>query len=120
VVVAFALAQVGKPYVFGTSGPRTFDCSGLTLAAYRRVGITLPHLSGAQARMGRPVRWRAEPIRPGDLVFTRGGRPRKDLGHVGIAVSATEWVVAPAPGKRVYRGPIPLGGVQAVRRFLDA
>jgi cell wall-associated NlpC family hydrolase len=117
--VMFALAQVGKPYRFGTSGPESFDCSGLTRAAYLQVGVDLPHRASWQAEQGAPVEWRIEPIVGGDLVFTRGGRPIQDLGHVGMAVSATEWVVAPAPGREVERAPIPFAAVQRVRRVVS-
>jgi cell wall-associated NlpC family hydrolase len=117
-VITFARAQIGKPYRFGTAGPNAFDCSGLTMAAYRSVGIALPHYSVSQARLGRPVQWHREAIRPGDLVFMRGGEPVIDLGHVGIAVSATDWIVAPHSGARVRLEPIPQA-IQRVRRFLD-
>jgi cell wall-associated NlpC family hydrolase len=116
-VVAFALAQRGHPYRKGAAGPRAFDCSGLILAAYATVGIDLPHWSVAQAQLGRAVDWRHEPIEPGDLVFTRGDNPVIDLGHVGLAVSGTEWVVASRPGAPVRVVPLP-SGIQRVRRIL--
>lgn len=118
--VAFALAQVGKPYRFDAAGPEAFDCSGLTRAAYLTVGIELPHYASYQATWGVLVDWQRSAIRPGDLIFVRGGRPRHDLGHVGIALSASEWVVAPAPGQRVRQERIPLGSIQAVRRIVPA
>ena len=59
-VVAFARAQLGKPYLFATAGPDTYDCSGLTLAAYATIGIQLPHLAADQAQLGVNV-----PIDPG-------------------------------------------------------
>jgi peptidoglycan DL-endopeptidase CwlO len=117
-VVAFALAQQGHAYRKGAAGPSAFDCSGLTLAAYAAVGIDLPHWSVAQAQRGRAVDWRREPIEPGDLVFTRGDNPVIDLGHVGLAVSATEWVVAARPGLPVRVAPLP-SGIQRVRRILS-
>ena len=117
-VVGFAVAQLGKPYLFGTAGPSTFDCSGLTRAAYLTVGVDLPHYATYQARLGTAVAWTADGVRVGDLVFLRGGRPRHDLGHVGIAVSATEWIHAPATGQVVRREPIPFDRIQAVRRFV--
>lgn len=117
-VVGFALAQVGKPYERGTAGPDTYDCSGLVLAAYRSIGVELPHWSVAQADEGRAVDWPNEPIRPGDLVFTRGDTPTIDLGHVGIAVDGTRWISAPRPGRRVHQVPIPVHAIQRVRRLL--
>jgi peptidoglycan DL-endopeptidase CwlO len=116
-VVAFALAQQGHPYRKGAAGPSAFDCSGLILAAYATVGIDLPHWSVAQAQRGRAVDWRHEPIEPGDLVFTRGDNPVIDLGHVGLAVSGTEWVVASRPGAPVRVAPLP-SAIQRVRRIL--
>ena len=73
-VVAFARKQVGKPYRWGATGPRAYDCSGLTQAAYRKVGKRLPHQSGAQARRAYRISWAAAV--PGDLVTAPG--------HVGI------------------------------------
>ncbi len=119
-VVAYALAQVGKPYKFFTRGPYTFDCSGLTLAAYRQVGVTLVHHSASQARQGRPVNFYSEPIRAGDLVFTStNGRPA--INHVGIAISSTRWVQARRPGVPVQITPLPRdSAILAVRRFVTA
>ncbi len=64
---AWALSQVGDRYVYGASGPWAFDCSGLTMAAYRSVGIYLPHFSGAQWGAGRHVS--VSDLQPGDLIF---------------------------------------------------
>jgi LysM repeat protein len=117
-VVNFALAQVGKPYKFFSAGPASFDCSGLTKAAYEQVGVDLVHHSATQARQGRPVDFTREAIRPGDLVFlsTRGA---KVINHVGIAVNANSWVQArsPALGVRITAMP-PDSSIIAVRRFL--
>jgi cell wall-associated NlpC family hydrolase len=117
-VVNYALAQRGRPYRKGAAGPSAFDCSGLTSAAYATIGVDLPRYSVTQAGLGRAVDWRHEPIEPGDLVFTRGDNPVIDLGHVGLAVSATEWVVASRPGVPVRVEPLPRG-IQRVRRILE-
>ncbi len=119
-VASFALAQLGKPYVFATSGPGTFDCSGLVAAAYRQVGLEVPAYTGTQATLGREVDPNRETIRPGDLIFLRGGSPPTDLGHVGIAVSSTEWVRAPRVGDVVKVGPMPAGAIQMVRRLMES
>jgi len=116
-VVAYALAQRGRPYRRGAAGPAAFDCSGLTSAAYAMVGVDLPRYSVTQAGLGRAVDWRHDGIEPGDLVFTRGDNPVIDLGHVGLAISATEWVVASRPGVPVRVEPLP-AGIQRVRRLL--
>jgi cell wall-associated NlpC family hydrolase len=62
----FALRQVGKAYIYATDGPTTFDCSGLTKAAYAQLNLGLPHFSGAQLHLGVPVT--PETLRPGDLL----------------------------------------------------
>ena len=118
-VVAYAYAQLGKPYVWGGSGPEVFDCSGLSLRAYQQIGINLPHKSALQSRYGRSVKWATEPIRAGDLIFHRGSIPAHDYGHVGIAVSATQWIVAPKSGDVVSLRAIPFDRVQAVRRLVQ-
>ncbi len=64
--VLFALRQVGKAYVYATDGPETFDCSGLTKAAYAQIRLGLPHFSGAQLHVGVPVT--PDTLRPGDLL----------------------------------------------------
>jgi cell wall-associated NlpC family hydrolase len=117
-VVALALAQRGRPYAHGGAGPDAYDCSGLTMMAYRAAGIDLPHYSVSQAQRGEAVDWRHQPIRAGDLVFMRGDNPVINLGHVGLAVSATEWVVASRPGTPVRVAPIPRPAIQRVRRLL--
>jgi cell wall-associated NlpC family hydrolase len=119
VVVAYASAQLGKPYRFDTAGPDTFDCSGLAMAAYHQIGIDLPHYSAAQAGFGTPVDFLNQPIKAGDLVFlaTRSSSPV--ISHVGIAVDATHWIHAPKPGDVVRMAPIPANGVlAAVRRLI--
>ena len=117
-IVRYALAQQGKPYVFATAGPDTFDCSGLISAAYRQVGVGVPAYTFTLATLGRAVDPKNEPIKPGDLIFVRGGRPPRDLGHAGIAISATEWIRAPATGDVVKVGPLP-SNIQLVRRLVN-
>jgi cell wall-associated NlpC family hydrolase len=73
-VVAYARAQVGKRYAGGAAGPHAFDCSGLTMQAYRRIGLRLPHSSGGQAARARAIS--RSQARPGDLVV--------GPGHVGV------------------------------------
>ena len=86
----FALAQVGKPYKYATSGPDTYDCSGLTAAAWGAAGVSLPHYTVAQYSMGSPV-GRGD-LQPGDLVFFDG------LGHVGIYIGGNEFIHSPHTG----------------------
>jgi cell wall-associated NlpC family hydrolase len=88
--VNVAMAQLGKPYAWGATGPGSFDCSGLTSFAYRAAGITLPRTTGDQAQVGAPVA-RAN-LQPGDLVFFYNG------GHVGIYIGGNQVVHAPTAG----------------------
>jgi cell wall-associated NlpC family hydrolase len=118
-VLAFAQAQLGKPYKFNTAGPDTFDCSGLALAAYATVGIELPHYSGAQMAFGAAVDVTTEPIRPGDLVFLESAPGTGVINHVGIATSATTWIQAPRNGDVVRTGTIPTYRVVGVQRLIN-
>lgn len=97
--MTFALAQRGKPYVWGGAGPESYDCSGLTMAAYRSAGVALPHSSRAQSTMGVPVP--RSQLRPGDLVVF--GSP---VHHVGIYVGAGKMVNAPDFGQVVKVEPL--------------
>jgi len=78
--LSYALNQIGKPYIAFAAGERAFDCSGLTTAAYRHAGISLPHYSKAQAKVTRHVS--RSQLRPGDLVFFF----RRGAHHVGIYI----------------------------------
>ena len=118
-VVAYVTAQLGKPYEFNTSGPDTFDCSGLSAAAYRQINITLPHQSAMQSTRGVAVDWLNEPIRAGDLVFIyTTGKPGV-IGHLGVAIDAKRWIHAPRSGDVVRLGMIPSADkIVAVRRYV--
>jgi peptidoglycan DL-endopeptidase LytE len=120
VVLDYAKAQLGKPYAFFTAGPDRFDCSGLTLAAYARIGISLVHHSAAQARQGTGVNFLHTAIRPGDLVFmdTNGDGT---INHVGIAINATTLIQTPGPGDAVRLTPMPAkSAIVAVRRLVPS
>ncbi|HAP75849.1 MAG TPA: hypothetical protein DCR14_07165, partial [Acidimicrobiaceae bacterium] len=117
-VLDFALAQQGKPYAFNTAGPNTYDCSGLTLAAYQQIGIRLPHYSGYQARYGVAVDWTASTIQPGDLVFLESYPGSGVINHVGIAINSTQYIHAPRSGDVVRVGNIPMHRVVSVRRLV--
>jgi cell wall-associated NlpC family hydrolase len=86
-----ALAQLGKPYVFATAGPSTYDCSGLTMVAWAAAGVSIPHQSSAQYRLGSAVS--ADQLAPGDLVFFY-----QDLHHVGVYIGNGKMVHAPTTG----------------------
>ena len=93
--LAFAQAQLGKPYAYGGTGPASYDCSGLTQAAWKAAGVALPRTSQQQFAVGRPVA-KAD-LRPGDLVFFYGPQP----SHVALYVGAGQILHAPRPGKTV-------------------
>ncbi|MEV7008337.1 NlpC/P60 family protein [Streptosporangium sp. NPDC051022] len=91
----WALTQQLRPYVWGAEGPSTFDCSGLVMWAYQKVGISLPHYTGDQWTAGTHVS--RNELRPGDLVFFYS-----DLHHVGIYIGAGLMVHAPQTGDVVH------------------
>lgn len=99
VAVQFALNQVGKPYVWGSGGPRSYDCSGLTMASWRAAGVGLPHSAAGQYGYGHHVS-RSE-LAPGDLIFFY--RP---IGHVTIYIGGGMMVSAPTEGQNVSVVPL--------------
>ena len=96
--VNYAYGALGKPYAWGADGPGGYDCSGLTMAAWRAAGVSLPHNAAMQ--------WNALPhigrasLRAGDLVFYSG------LGHVGIYIGGNRIIHAPTFGEVVHISPI--------------
>jgi peptidoglycan DL-endopeptidase CwlO len=74
-VLAHAAAQLGKPYLFGATGPDAYDCSGLAMMACRAAGLSIPRTSQAQWNWGRQIP--ASQAQPGDLVFFAGSDPRR-------------------------------------------
>jgi peptidoglycan DL-endopeptidase CwlO len=88
-VVSFALQFVGRPYVWGASGPYAFDCSGFTAYVYSKFGVYLPHYTVSQYNSGQPVS-RGNLV-PGDLVFFNTYQP---IGHVGIYIGGGQYVHA--------------------------
>ena len=118
-VLAYARQQVGVPYRFFAAGPDAFDCSGLVVAAYRQVGVNLPHYSRALSKVGVAVDWTTEPIRPGDLVLTASTASPTVISHVGIAIDDTTWIQAVGAGRTVSIGRMPVDTkILAVRRVL--
>ena len=102
--VRYAYAQIGKPYVFGADGPGSFDCSGLTMMAWRQGGIALPHSAAAQYGIGRHVS-RSE-LQPGDLIFRYS-----PISHVAMYVGGGMQISATHTGSTVklqsaFYGPI--------------
>lgn len=102
--VAFARAQLGTPYVWGGDGPAEggFDCSGLTQAAYRAAGVTLPRIAQAQHDEG-PALPRNAPPQPGDLLFY--GADPQHITHVALYAGNGRTIDAPHTGAVVREGP---------------
>ena len=95
--VLYAEDQLGKPYLFGGTGPAAFDCSGLVMMAYRAAGVNIPRTSQDQ--------WKHLPhipknkVLPGDLVFFAGGDGTATApGHVGLVIAKNTMIEAYAPG----------------------
>ncbi|GAA2757711.1 C40 family peptidase [Actinopolymorpha rutila] len=92
--LAFAKAQLGEPYVFGADGPNSWDCSGLTMGAWRSAGVSLPHSSRSQYAISTKIS--KSQLQPGDLVLFYS-----DRHHVGIYAGNGMVIHAPRPGKTV-------------------
>jgi cell wall-associated NlpC family hydrolase len=92
--VANALAQQGKPYIYGGTGPGGFDCSGLTSSAYAAAGVNIPRTSRAQSMTGIPIAW--YDVQPGDLLFFYS-----PVSHVGMAIGNGLMVHSSTPGTPV-------------------
>jgi cell wall-associated NlpC family hydrolase len=95
----FALQQIGDIYVWAAAGPTRWDCSGLTMRAFQKAGVSLPHSSRVQINYGKSVAY--SNVKPGDLLFF--GKP---ISHVSIYMGGGKMVQAPRPGKRVEVVPL--------------
>lgn len=109
-ITSFALAQVGKPYGYGATGPSAYDCSGLTSASLRAAGISIPRTSQAQARGGRTVS--LSEAQPGDIVVYYSG-----ASHVGIYLGNGKIVHASRPGRPVSVVPVNSMPINKVVRY---
>lgn len=94
IALRYALNQIGDPYSWGADGPSSFDCSGLTMAAWRQAGVSLSHSSRAQTGEGRSVS--RSQLMPGDLVFFYS-----PVSHVALYYGGGKIVHAPRPGRSV-------------------
>ena len=92
--VAYAKSQIGKSYVYGAAGPDSFDCSGLTMAAWSQAGVSLPHSSSAQYSSGQQIS--ESELQPGDLVFYYS-----PISHVGMYIGDGKIVNALNPSSGV-------------------
>lgn len=92
-VANYAKQFVGRKYVYGGANPsKGFDCSGLTMYAYSKFGINLPHSATAQSKIGTKVN--RENLQPGDLIFFKNYRTNVGIGHVGIYIGGNKFVHA--------------------------
>ena len=95
--ISFAEQQLGKPYLWGGTGPDAFDCSGLVMMAYRAAGISIARTS--QAQWATETRVPASQVQPGDLVFFAGSDGTvTDPGHVGLVIGGGKMIEAYATG----------------------
>ncbi|MFE2988420.1 NlpC/P60 family protein [Streptomyces sp. NPDC059262] len=97
--IAYAYNALGSPYVWGATGPNSFDCSGLTQAAYRSAGISLPRTTYSQINAGPRIP--RSQLQPGDLVFFYSG-----ISHVGLYIGNGKMIHAPNPSAPVRIAPI--------------
>lgn len=112
VALRFALAQLGKPYEWGGTGPLGYDCSGLVQAAYGAADVRLPRVAADQALVGRPVS-RAD-VRAGDLLYFY-----QPVQHVALALDHDQAIQAATFGEPVMISPIDaIGPITVIRRLV--
>lgn len=98
--IAFALAQIGKPYAWGGTGPGAYDCSGLTMRSYQAAGVRLPHFAAYQYAAGHPLT-RGQ-LRPGDLLFwARNSLNPATIYHAALYLGRGLMVQAPQSHRRI-------------------
>jgi cell wall-associated NlpC family hydrolase len=108
-IVNFALAQVGKPYVWAAGGPWAYDCSGLVQAALAQVGVSVPHQDQGILYSGKGYAVSRDNLQPGDIVWPYNG-------HVFIYIGSGRIVEAAQPGVGVIQNN--LYGFMAARRYV--
>ncbi|MEU1465175.1 NlpC/P60 family protein [Streptomyces sp. NPDC005727] len=109
--IAFARAQIGKPCVWGATGPESYDCSSLTRAAWQAAGVTLPRAAHEQALAGTPVTLAG--LEPGDLVLFF-----EDDRHVGLHIGGGMMIHAPGPGSTIREESVYGAGESAIHRVI--
>ncbi|MER7672982.1 C40 family peptidase [Kitasatospora sp. NPDC096128] len=97
--IAFARSKIGLPYIWGGEGPEGYDCSGLTMMAWREGGRQLNHFAADQYAQSTPVSYRQ--LRPGDLVFWTDTGRSADIHHVGLYIGDDQMIEAPRVGMPV-------------------
>lgn len=112
--LAWARTQLGKPYIWGATGPHGYDCSGLVQRAFQNAGVSLPRTTGAQYHA--TARVPVSQLRPGDLIFYSSNGQPSGIRHVAIYAGNGMRLHAPSPGKTVELVPmwwtdvLPYGG----------
>jgi cell wall-associated NlpC family hydrolase len=98
--LAYAYAQIGRPYVWGATGPDSFDCSGLTMRAWGTAGVSLPHFAAFQYQSSHPIGY--GDLRPGDLLFwATDGSDSASIYHEAIYLGNQQMIQAPRSGENV-------------------
>lgn len=98
--IDFALAQLGEPYIWAAAGPSSWDCSGLTMGAWKRAGVQLPHYSVAQYEQIKHID--EDDLRPGDLIFwAEDSNDPGTIFHVAMYLGGGRMIHAPRPGRPV-------------------
>jgi cell wall-associated NlpC family hydrolase len=100
--IEFARQQLGEPYLWGAAGPNSWDCSGLTMMAWRSGGVSLPHYSAAQYQLTKHIS--AAALKPGDLVFW--GTSPNTIHHVALYIGSGQIIQAPHTGAYVEVSPL--------------
>lgn len=104
-IVANARAELGRPYIYGATGPDDFDCSGLVQYVFNKAGLSVPRVSSAQFNFGTQIQ--AADLAPGDLVFSEwSGDDVPHHGHVAIYAGNGKIIEAPHPGGVVQEVPL--------------
>ena len=112
-VVSLAKKQVGKAYVYGATGPYSFDCSGLALYVYKNaVNVTLPRTTYGQITLGKTVSVSTKKLKKGALLFWGNY-------HVGIYIGGGKFVHAPAPGQNVKTQTLASFFPSSAKRVID-
>ncbi|GDY71627.1 hypothetical protein SAV31267_011120 [Streptomyces avermitilis] len=106
--LAFARAQIGRPCVWGATGPDSYDCSSLTQAAWKAAGVVLPRTASQQASTGTEIP--LADLRPGDLIFFYD-----NLSHVGLFTGGGMMIHAPSPGTSLREESIFFAGNAAIQ-----
>lgn len=120
-IIEYAKNFLGRPYVYGSVGPKTFDCSGFTSYVFRKYGVTLSRTSRQQATQG--VKVSTKDVQPGDLLFFSGRGGGSTVGHVAMAVDVDEngviKFIHASCSKGISYATYPDGGYYS-KRFLGA